>query len=270
MYFSREISKNFICMLFVVLVFLVISSYASAGIRVDPPVQLFVLDVGERATGTIVVTNTSDRELNFFAVLYDWAFDEDYELDYMEGGTLKETLEGLIRFNPRQFDLGPGESQIVRFTVTAPEEEADNGFERRGIIFFEHEDAPGEGEVGATVKYMVGATIYVQPPVYEFAFSYIEGLVHVPAPGQYWGAILVRNDCQVHIKYQINYKVLDKQRRIIEEGKGPENVVLPGNVRGIFFPLKGNYPPGEYELMVEIGFPAIRDKMIELISFKVE
>ncbi len=240
-----------------------------ASVRVEP--SRFILHVapGERDTGAITVTNYSPFPVTLDAVYYDWEMDEEFELVHYDRGTLKETLDGLIRFNPRQFTLEPGQSQVVRFTVEFPEEK-DEQFERRGIIFFEHleEDPDFEG-TGAMLKTMIGTTIYIRPVEYIFSFRVIENHVVTAPSGQKFGALLLANASLVHVRFETTFKVFNSDGEVVEEGKIPELVILPEQVRPLYFPLQRVYSPGDYRIVIEFDFFAIGRKVTETIPFHV-
>ncbi|MFW6256891.1 MAG: hypothetical protein ACOC2O_01995, partial [Bacillota bacterium] len=155
------LNKKFVSV-FIILFFLLIvntvSAQTSGGIKIEPSRFLIEMEPGSRTTEVITVTNSSDRELDLVANFYDWDLNEQYELILHESGSQKESLEGMLRFNPRNFTLEPGEQQLVRFTINFPEEE--DPLERRGIIFIEHEDEFDEEDIGASVTSMVGSTVY--------------------------------------------------------------------------------------------------------------
>ncbi len=256
----------------VLMVFLLLFGFAittEASIKVDPSRVIFHMEEGQRKTGTIQVYNNSNRELDLFAVLYDWELDEENNLVDYESGTFEHSLDGLIRFNPRQFSLGPGESQLVRFTITFPEEE--NPFERRGIIFFEHEDPLDEDDVaGAQLRTMIGTTVYAMPEIYEISLHYLEGLVHESEDGTFWGAILLGNNSPVHTRLEVDYTLINEKGAVIEEGRSEERVLLPQDVRGIYFPLEENFEPGNYQLLCDINLVGIDFTISESISFEIE
>lgn len=242
-----------------------------AGVKVNPARIIFNLQPGERDTGVITVTNETDQTVDLLAVYYDWNLDQQNKLTTYKSGTLKETLDGLIKFNPRKFSLKPGESQLVRFTVTFPEGGEDvKPFERRGIIFFEHEDSFVEEGMGASVKTMIGSIVYLMPEVYELAFKLKGAKVGIGKDGKYWSGLLVQNDCLVHTRFTIDYKVIDADHKVIDEGEVDETVLLPGMSRVIFFPLQESYTSGSYNLMVNFNFEGTDEDMVQAIPFEVK
>ncbi len=259
-----------ICLLALLLVLLAVSLPVEASIRIEPSRFIFHIPPGGRTTDSIIVTNNFDFPITLNAVCYDWNINEKNELVEFEMGTLKESLDGLIRFNPRQFSLGPGESQIVRFTINFPEGEGEP-FERRGIIFFEHEEeAEIEEGLGAVIKTMIGALIYARPSEFSFNFLLIEGKVLSGPSGQQVAALLLGNPSFVHARFTIDYRVLNAEGEIFEEGEVSEKVFLPETARPIYIQFAKTYPPGEYRLILELKATDIEFRLNEVIPFRVE
>lgn len=250
------------------ILFLLLSSPVMATIFVEPVRLIFGLDEEERATGSIHVTNRGEEPLELIANLYDWTLNEQDEIIDYPGGTRKETLQGMIRFNPRVFTLAPKETQIVRFTITLPPFQGE-AFERRGIIFFEHE-APYSGEfMGANIKTMVGTTIYAIPSTTEARFRLLAAQVHPTQENELWGALLVENEGSAHIRYQLTYRVVDKRGSLLEEGSRPQDFILPDFRREIYFPLD-SLPPGEYTLHLEVDLQGTTENLTHQIAFSVK
>lgn len=258
-----------IIFLIILLAILSIASESEASLRLEPSRFIIHLFPGERETGAITVTNNSDQELDLIATFMDWDLDDRDEMSFHESGTLEESLEGLIRFNPRQFVLKPGESQIVRFTINFPKDEKEP-FERRGVIFFEHEE-PFEGEgIGATVKAMIGTLIYVLPAEYTLYFEILDGGVQSDSSGQQIAGLYLANPSLVHTRFVVNYQVLAPGGVVIEKGTTKEEVILPQRKKPIFFLLEESYSPGDFRLLVEIDFVGINYKISDSIPFKIE
>jgi len=259
-----------ICFVAVLLVLFAGSLPGEASVRIEPSRFIFHIPPGGRETGAIIVTNNSENPVNLKAAIYDWDVNKKNELVEYEMGTLKETLDGLIRFNPRQFSLGAGESQIVRFTISFPEGEEEH-FERRAIIFFEEDEDPEMDEgLGAVIRTMIGATIYARPSEFSFNFLLIEGLVLSGPSGQQVAALLMGNPSFVHARFTISYRVVTVEGEIFEEGDVSEKVFLPETARPIYIPLKKTYPPGEYKLILDLKFTDIDFRLNEVVPFRVE
>lgn len=263
--------NQFIVLALIIFSILLFNSVAYATLRVEPSRYIFYLEEGERATDVIKVTNNTNRPLNLSANYYDWELDEKYELVILESGSIKETLQGLIRFNPRDFTLNPGEEQIIRFTID-PFDGTDDLFERRGIIFFEHVDEfdGSEEGVGASVVSMIGTTVYVVPENQGFTFNLLDSLILKMNNDEYIGAVLTHNDSQRHVRFNIDYKIIDEDNELIKEGKTEERVVLPGEERSLMFPLEHDFNSGNYEIILDFIFSDTREKLTDIIEFQIE
>lgn len=263
--YKKIFTKLLLFILFIVLIF---SQMVSATIKVEPSRLIFTIDPGQRTTDVIKVINNTDETVELTAVYYDWDLDQKDEMLNYESGTLLESFDGLIRFNPRNLKLGPGEDQFVRFTISIPAE-ASGEHERRGIIFFEHV-APYEGEgMGANVRTMIGTTVYALPSSYEIDFN-LRGIVHQDEKNNYWGVLLAKNNSKVHLRYIIEYTIADSQGFAVEEGSLDSKVLLPDNERGLYFPIEKDLEPGNYEMILNVDFIGTDEQMSTSIPFEIE
>ncbi len=242
---------------------------ASGGYKIEPSRFIIEMAPGTRATEVINVTNTSNRRLNLIANFYDWNLDDDYSLVPHEAGSLKETLNGMIRFNPRVFSLDPGEKQLVRYTVNFSEDEEDL-FERRGIIFFEHQDEFMDEGIGASIKTMIGTIVYVTPTGYNYTLSILDSLVLESEDQEFFVAILANNQGMKHARINLEYRLISEIGKVLIEDRTEERVVLPGEDRGIFFPLNYAFDPGEYEIIYTVTFFDSKETLTNSIKFYVD
>lgn len=256
-----------ILLLLLVISFL-LTKTITATLHVEPVRLIFGLGEGERATGAIHVTNRGNETLNLQANLYDWTLNQRDEIINYESGTLKESLHGMIRFNPQRFTLEPGEIQIVRFTITIPPGQEED-FERRGIIFVEHEDFYAGDGMGATIKSMIGTTIYAIPASTEVVFRLLATQIHPGEGKDQWGALLVMNDGLAHLRYQITYRVVDHGGALVREGSIPQQFILPGFQKENYLFL-GQLPKGKYTLHLFINLVGNSEELHHGISFQIE
>lgn len=238
-----------------------------ADILVDPSRYIISVSPGARVTETVRVTNQTEQTLFLYANFYDWDLDENFELETFELGTLPSSMEGFFRFNPRLFNLEPGETQVVRFTIDIPEEEMDR--ERRGIIFFEHrQDIEQEG-VGATVVSRIGTTVYAIPTGLNFTLNLLDNRVLRNEEGQIFIAYLTENASSRHLRFDLKYSLISAGGRLLEEDLIKETVLLPGMRRSLFHPLHTQLSAGEYELAAEFTFPNTSETLTQTITFTV-
>lgn len=251
MYILTGKNKILIC-IFLIFLVIVLKGNVFARTHVEPVRIILYVKPGGRATGVMKVINKGDKDIEIKAFLYDWNLNKDDSLNAMEAGSTDCSLDGLIKFNPRVFKLPPGGKQIVRFTLTAPEEIKR---EKRGIVFFEQETDLIEKNTGAKVVTQIGTAIYLVPTTAVSNFKLLKTRIGVPKDKEETLAgLLVENDGAAHIRYTINYKVINHKGALIKENKLKELVILPGNKKTVFFPIAENLAPGKYKLLLKIDF----------------
>lgn len=235
--------------------------------RVEPSKFLFTLKPGERVTEAIKVTNTQETAAEYTAVIYDWTLDEEGRLVTFPAGERADSLAGLIKFNPRRFKLEPGQTQYVRFTLTAPKEGA--WLERRGIIFFEESRPPEENTVGSTLLIQVGATVYLSFTETVNAFRAYGLKIETGEEGPPVLLLDLANEGQAHIRYRVNYRITDEKGGLWGENTSGEQLILPGSRRVVRFPLTNTPPAGNYQMMVKIGLAGINKTLSTVIPFSI-
>lgn len=261
---------KFMILITVLLIFiLLISNIIQASTTVDPSRFLFVAKPGERVTGTIKVTNPSNQTAEVSATIYDWTLNNADRMITSEVGTRKESLKGLIKFNPQNFKIPPGDSQIVRFTLTAPKE--GELFERRGIVFFEEKSVIQNPEgMGANLITQVGSTIYLAFEGMRMVFNLKDVRIEKSVAGKYQGVLAIVNQGAGHVRYRISYKLINEKKALIHENQLTEKVILPQFERQVIFPLPEKLAPGKYNLLLKLNFLGTNKSTSRTISFTVE
>ncbi|HYH05027.1 MAG TPA: hypothetical protein VEC37_18195 [Bacillota bacterium] len=263
---QKTIRNKLFSGLILIMIFTCGATMLSASTLVDPSRFLFTLKPGDRTTGTIKVSNPGNKEAIVNAIVYDWTLNEADKMITSELGTRKDSLKGLIKFNPQNFKLAPGESQIVRFTLTAPA----NGpaIEHRGIVFFEEKMPKDPKNMGANILTQVGSTIYLGIEGMKMAFNF--GKVSVVSKGKtYHGEMTINNSGAGHIRYRIGYKIVNEKGALVNETELPEMVILPEFTRKIAFPLPEKLEPGKYNLLFTLYFVGTNNTANRTIPFTV-
>lgn len=221
--------------------------------HVEPARFIISVNPGQRRTGTIKVTNKGEEEIAVKAILYDWDLKRDDSLITLEAGTKQETLDQLIKFNPRQFKIAGGKTQVVRFTIRAPENLKK---ERRGIVFFEEETGLTEESTGAKVVTQIGTAIYFVPSTAEFRFKLLGAKIKVAETeaDDNLALLLMENAGQAHIRYTVNYKIINSKGALIADNEVTEKVILPQKTRVLSFAIKEKIPAGKYKMLLQLEF----------------
>ncbi|MFW6269848.1 MAG: hypothetical protein ACOC4G_07170 [Bacillota bacterium] len=264
---------NYIIVAIIIGIFisLVFTVSVTADVRVEPSRYIIYTRPEARVTESVNVTNNSDETVDLVANFYDWDMNEEYDLETHDLGTLDSSLDGYFQFNPRKFSLPPGETQTVRFTIDIPKDEDDEERrERRGIIFFEHEeDLTEDGEIGAKLVKQIGTTVYAIPEDLGYTLNILESRVVKNEEGQIFGAFLTENTGKRHLRFDLDYTLISKEGKEIEQDKVEEKVLLANMERGVVFPLDNNLEPGEYQLKAEFSFPDAEEKLNETVDFNI-
>lgn len=261
---------NFYTIIFMIIGAIFIATTLSfAATVVEPSRFIFMANRGDKVTGTIKVTNDSPKEIFLNAILYDWDLSKDDKMITFDAGTRKETLKGLIKFNPQNFRLPPGRSQIVRFTVSAPA--SGPLFERRGIVFFEERSTIKDGfGQGAVVIAKVGTTIYLNLKGTRMGARVTDSSVNKLSPGKYQTSLEIANQGLGHIRYFISYKIVNQKGALVFENQLTEKVILPQSNQKLSFHLPENLAPGKYNLILNINFHGTDRAYSETIPFEVD
>ena len=237
--------------IFLLLVLIISSSLVNASVRVEPARIILSSKLGARSTGVINVINNGEEEVLLQAYLYDWLVDNQEGISILEPETLDSSLSNYIKFNPRSFILGPGEQQKVRFTIASPQ---DLDRELRGIVFFEREISYEEG-TGARVLTQIGTVIYLIPENVEYGFKLKEARFSTKNDdGNQSCMLIMENIGKAHLRFILDYKIIDSNSKLIEESSITNKVLLPGYERGLVFNFNNQLASGDYKLLLNYSF----------------
>lgn len=159
--------KILVCVVFLFIGSCLFVSQALAGIRIDKPKVRLSVAPGSYDSGEIKVENNGAEPIAVKVYLEDWIYrSPDGEKEFMPKGTHALSCASWITFYPADFTLAVNGHQMVRYTVSVPQD-ARGGY--YAVMFFE----TGGGEVekldeyghAMTVKILhrLGALFYVEP-----------------------------------------------------------------------------------------------------------
>jgi hypothetical protein len=181
-------------------------------------------------TRDVVVTNRGATPAVVRVRLADWTLDESGGVTILPPGTLPASLAGCLRFEPESFSLPPGESAVVRVTLTLP---ADGPPTRWGVLLSEVRPVPDAVRgLGPRAVAELGTTFYLSRVPPERAVPELVGLRAVPAGADSLAiTVRVRNagERQFHVRGTID--VADSAGTTLRSGALPAGVVLPGSER---------------------------------------
>lgn len=243
-----------------------ITTYAA--VKVEPARIIMNSRLDTRTTGVINVVNNGDSQVFLQAYLYDWTEDNAGSLITRNPGQLETSLDDYIKFNPRSFILEPGQKQVVRFTITTPE---DLNKELRGIVFFEEEISYSEEGTGARVITQVGTVIYLIPENVNYHFKLKEVRFRAQTERENQSSLIImENKGDAHIRCEINYKIIDSNSRLVEEGSIGEKIIIPTFERGAIINFENRLDPGKYKLLLSYKFLNNNEQKSYEIPFDVK
>jgi P pilus assembly chaperone PapD len=136
------------------------SAASVCSIEVSPLTLELQVDPGRAHTDAIQITNTGANRQHIKAYCQDWTLRPDGVVIFVSAGRLPQSASGWVALTPSEFDLAPGDSQQVRYTVRVP---SDAVGETRTVVIFEAE-AQALSLRGAPSRVIprIGTIIYVQ------------------------------------------------------------------------------------------------------------
>jgi P pilus assembly chaperone PapD len=159
--------KKIYLALFFIVFLLAGSPSVYAGIRLDKPKIRLDVAPGGHVSDEIKIENNGKEPLEVRAYLEDWVYkSQDGGKEFMPKGTTPLSCANWINFNPMDFKIPPGGEQIVRFTLSVPEDAKGSHF---AVLFFEvgGGNMPAVDQQGNNISVKVynrlGALFYVNP-----------------------------------------------------------------------------------------------------------
>lgn len=260
--------KNHLCLLLVIFLLFVFSCDIMASIKLEPARIVIKSEPNQRNTGVIEVINNGEEPLLLQAYLYDWSLDARDDVITYKPGTMDNSLANYIKFNPRMFVIDRGEKQVVRYTITTPE---NLDKELRGIVFFENTTDMVDATTGAVVKTQIGTVLYLTPEKvqYNFKLKEVRFLTREENNLQRF-LVIMENNGEAHLRFVITYKIINEKSELIEEGNLDQYVILPGNERGLVFSSKNELNHGNYKLILNYQFINSDQQRDYEIPFSIE
>jgi len=216
-----------------------------AGIGVTPTVTEISLSPGNRETGILRVMNDGDSATKVGVELENWK----------KGGEGVE-VDSWLRVEPREFEIGAGETKEVKYEIEMPEKAKG---ELVAMVFFGSLASAGGG-VG--IKTRFGVSIYVAIKGTEVVEASIEKLDVAKYGGENSNnnginfGVTVGNMGNVHIRPNGRVVIEDKKGSQIKEVNILYGLpVFPQAKRTFAANWKGGVlPPGDYIVKASINY----------------
>ena len=196
---------------------------------------------GELWTDVATVENVSDRPLRARVTVADWYLERNGTPVFVKRGTRPGlSMSDWIDVNPTEFEIGPGETQVVRYTLTVPAGLSDASY-RTAVLVESLPDFVGKPD--RNVAYLtarIGLIIYnrvgTEAPVAE-----VVGQEVVSDPETPYSKVVkltIRNPGLVNFRLSGESQIVTPDGRVLQVVSIPDGVVLPKSEREVLLRLK--------------------------------
>jgi len=236
----------------------------TCAIEISPLTMELRIGSGRTYTDTINLTNDGKDPEHIRVFCQDWAVKPDGVAVFVAAGRLPNSASAWVQVTPTEFDVAPGKTQAVRYTVRVPE---DASGESRTVILFEAGaqklNIPG---APSSLIPRVGTILYVQvgqPPAIQAKVTGFE-------LGPEGGYLSIENQGAGHLRFTGRYEVRSADKpstqtagKLVGSGELAGFVVLPApfNSHRMAVPKEvlSGLGMGEYEvtMLLDCGGPSL-------------
>jgi P pilus assembly chaperone PapD len=225
-------------------------SISVAPIRVEHDVP-----AGGSLTEAISILNDDTLPVHIRMKIEDWSLTRDGAVSFAPGGSQSHSASPWIKVNPREFDLSPGQSQLVRYALTVPKDAVPGGY-RAAIVFATvPRPNPGEKQKRVMLEGRIATILYetVGTPAPSGEITNLSFRVNPEGKPEFM--ISFQNTGKVHIRTHGEIQIRDNGGKEIGKVPLPDLPVLPQSSRDFPVAFEGKLPSGEYvaELQMDIG-----------------
>jgi hypothetical protein len=215
------------------------------------------LEPGKGESRPLYLHNMGRERVKVRLRLADFRMSARGARDLLPAGTLPSTLARHLKFEPAEFELAPGDRQVVRVEMTIPR---DGPATRFGVILSRVTAAGPDAANDASVPAELGTTLFLtRAPRSRIRAELVGCETRVSADGTVSLEVRVRNRSERHAPLSGEVKLSDSTgtRRI--GGPLAEGVVLPGASRILAWRGDRPLPAGRYvaTVTVDAGEPEL-------------
>ena len=196
---------------------------------------------GELWTDVATVENVSDRPLRARVTVADWYLERDGTPVFVKRGTRPGlSMSEWIDVNPTEFEIGPGGTQVVRYTLTVPAGLPDASY-RTAVLVESLPDFVGKPD--RNVAYLtarIGLIIYNRVGT-EAPLAEVVGQEVVSDPETPYSKsvkLTIRNPGLVNFRLSGESQIVTPDGRVLQVVSIPDGVVLPQSEREVLLRLE--------------------------------
>jgi len=222
-------------------------------------------------SGVLMLTNESAEKVRVRAELLDFNLDEDANPQF--GRAIEKESEyscrRMLALNPMEFEVEPGASARVRYTLRPPASEEPRGYHCAAGFTTLPVLSQSTG-IGLNMAVRVVAAFYATQgtPAVE---AEIAG-VHlksgsVSKDGGLSAVVALRNHANVHFRPAGNLQLLSADGKLMEDLAIPPVPVLPNRTQLVPVRLTKALAPGNYKLRVrlDLGMRAVQQATADVV-----
>ena len=196
---------------------------------------------GELWTDVATVENVSDRPLRARVTVADWYLERNGTPVFVKRGTRPVlSMSEWIDVNPTEFEIAPGDSQVIRYTLAVPAGLPDASY-RTAVLVESLPDFVGTPD--RNVAYLtarIGLIIYNRVGT-EAPLAEVVGQEVVSDPETPYSKavkLTIRNPGLVNFRFSGESQIVTPDGRILQVVSIPDGVVLPQSEREVLLRLE--------------------------------
>jgi hypothetical protein len=240
------------------------ASASVCSLEVSPLTLEIQLEAGRTYTETIRVRNLGEEREHIHAYCQDWTLKPDGVVVFLAAGKLPGSASPYVQLAPSEFELEPGETQQIRYTIRLSTEVTSEV--RTAVIF---EAAAREVTVPNAPSRLVprlGTILYVQPGRRPPTRTRATGF-EIAREG---GLLTVENLGSAHLRFRGQLEVRDERGALVRRRDLNPFVVLPApfnrHISTLDSAVLKGLPLGRYQVtaLLDYGGDALLGARVEV------
>ena len=228
---------------------------AQMTLEVSPIRAEHQIEAGVSETNVIQVRNGGPKPVRVKAQVQDWQMNRKGEVAFAKAGATSGSLSGWLEINPTDFQVEPGQTKEIRYTLTIPAGARAGGYHAAILV----EGMPAQPGPPNPKKMAVhgrfGVMIYETVGKPDTRAKFTDFQV-VPEKKQVKFVLALANAGTAHFRpKKSKVTIKNSQGQEVAKVDIPDAPVLPGAARDVEFVQELNLPPGQYlaEAVVDAG-----------------
>ncbi|HLV10127.1 MAG TPA: hypothetical protein VKY40_07960 [Halanaerobiales bacterium] len=256
------------------------SGPVSPALKIIPSRVELLIEPRGREVQSINISNYGTEELTLTAHTSDWNIDETGKLVLLEQGDSERSASAWLRFNPREFSIPSGKTQIIRFSVSLPPE-VEPGEYRMAVVLETKERYEVEENIFYRPVYAL--LVYINVPEVERRGEVKELKIIEESKGNYLLEGEIASSGNAHLRVEGIFNLKDEEGLIVNSKMLGKRVVLPGKKEAFQILIDEEISSGEYTAEIIwkyqpafymkgklAEYPSGERELIKKIKFKLE